>query len=214
MPHRDPPAWLPRAPPPPAQSIAQPAIPHTSILKRKGEEEVDSPKTLHKHTRIAGLIARPHSAYNISVGFARSSWRTAFGRQESMRVATGHHYPRSKEVSMLDLAKAASFFFCILVIYRTAIHAFFDPGAPLHDRLLLALAYLFFAACASVFSGFIFTWPIRSNPDYGQRLISTLPVRVFLWASVAIVALFLSSWYLGDLAQQSAPFIFSRTLPR
>lgn len=115
---------------------------------------------------------------------------------------------------MLDLAKAASFFLCILVIYRAAIHAFFDPGVPLHDRMLLALAYLFFAACVSVFSGFIFIWPVRSNPEYGQRLISTLPVRVFLWASVAIVALFVTSWYLGDLALQAAPFISDRTIPR
>lgn len=115
---------------------------------------------------------------------------------------------------MLDIAKAASFFFCILVIYRAAIEAFFDPGARLPDRILLALAYLFFAACASVFSGFIFTWPVRSNPEYGRRLISTLPVRVFLWASLAIVALFLSSWYLGDLARQAAPFISDRSIPR
>jgi len=115
---------------------------------------------------------------------------------------------------MLDLAKAASFLFAILVIYRAAIHAFFDPGAPLHDRLLLALAYLFFAACVSVFSGFIFTWPVRSNPEYGNRLISTLPVRVFLCASAAIVTLFLTSWYLGDLARQAAPFISDRTFPQ
>jgi len=115
---------------------------------------------------------------------------------------------------MLDLAKAVSFFFCLLVIYRAGIHAFFDPGVRLHDRILLALSYLLFAACASVFSGFIFTWPIRSNPEYGNRLISTLPVRVFLWASGGIICLFLTSWYLGDLAQQAAPFIFSRTLPR
>jgi len=115
---------------------------------------------------------------------------------------------------MLDLAKAASFFFCILVIYEACIHAFFDPSSPLHDRILLALAYLFFAACVSVFSGFIFTWPVRSNPEYGRGLLSTLPVRVFLWASVAIVALFLSSWYLGDLARQAAPFISDRSIQR
>lgn len=115
---------------------------------------------------------------------------------------------------MLELAKAASFFFCILVICRAVIHAFFDPGARLEDRILLALVYLFFAACVSVFSGFIFIWPSRSNPEYGHRLISTLPMRVFLWASIGIVALFLSSWYLGDLAQQAAPFISDRSFPR
>lgn len=115
---------------------------------------------------------------------------------------------------MLDLAKAASFFFCILVIYRAAIHAFFDPGAPLQDRILLALVHLFLAACVAVFSGFIFIWPSRSNPECGHRLISTLPIRVFLWASIGIVTLFLTSWYLGDLAQQAAPFISDRSLQR
>jgi hypothetical protein len=115
---------------------------------------------------------------------------------------------------MLEIAKAVSFFFCILVLYRAAIHAFFDPGARLQDRLLLAIVYLFFAACVCIFSGFIFTWPSRSNPERGHRLISTLPVQLFLWASIGLVTLFLSSWYLGDLAQQSAPFISSRTLQR
>ncbi|HWE83348.1 MAG TPA: hypothetical protein VG267_00285 [Terracidiphilus sp.] len=113
---------------------------------------------------------------------------------------------------MLEIAKAASFFFCILVLCRAAMHAFFDPGARIQDRILLALVHLFFAACVAVFSGFIFTWPSRSNPEYGHRITSTLPVRVFLWASVGIVALFVTSWYLGDLAQQSAPFISSRSL--
>lgn len=113
---------------------------------------------------------------------------------------------------MLELAKAVSFFFCMLVLCRAAMHAFFDPGARLQDRILLALVHLFFAASVAVFSGFIFTWPSRSNPEYGHRLTSTLPVRVFLWASAGIVTLFFASWYLSDLAQQSAPFISSRTL--
>jgi cation transport ATPase len=113
---------------------------------------------------------------------------------------------------MLDLAKAGSFFFCILVLCRAAMHAFFDPAASLQDRILLALAQLFFAACVAVFSGFIFTWPVRSNPEYGRRITSTLPIRVFLWASAGMVTLFLTSWYLGDLARQAAPFISSRTL--
>lgn len=115
---------------------------------------------------------------------------------------------------MLDLAKAACFFFCILVLCRAAMHAFFDPGARLQDRILLALVHLFLAACVSVFSGFVFTWPVRSNPEYGHRLISTLPVRVFLWGAAGIIALFIVSWYLGDLAQQAAPFISDRTLPQ
>lgn len=115
---------------------------------------------------------------------------------------------------MLELAKAASFFFCILVLCQAAMHAFFDPGATLQDRLLLALSHLFFAACIAVFSGFIFTWPVRSNPDYGRSVLSTLPVRVFLWAATGLIALFVVSWYLGDLARQAAPFISDRTFPQ
>ena len=114
----------------------------------------------------------------------------------------------------LDLAKALSFFLCILALYHASIHAFFVPGARWEERMLLALVRLVFAACVCLLSGLLFTWPVRSNPDRFQKLTATLPVRLFLWSSLCLVALFLSSWYLADMVQQAAPFISSRTLQR
>lgn len=115
---------------------------------------------------------------------------------------------------LLDLAKALSFFSCIVAVYHAAIHPFFVPGARWEERLTLALTKLAFAACVSFLSGMVFTWPSRTNPDQGQALTSTLPVRFFFWSAAGIGVLFLSSWYFSDLVQQAAPFISSRTLQR
>jgi hypothetical protein len=114
----------------------------------------------------------------------------------------------------LDLTKAFSFFACIVVVYHAAIHTFFVPGARWEERLSLALVKLALAACVSFLSGMVFTWPSHSNPDRALALTATLPVRFFLWSTVVIAGLFLGSWFLGDLAQQAAPFISSRTLQR
>ena len=115
---------------------------------------------------------------------------------------------------MLELGKAACFFLCILSLYETAIHAFFVPGARWEERMLLALFRLGWAAYVCVMSGLLFRIPLRSNPDRGQRLIATLPVRLFLWSSACIAVLFFSSWYLAVLGQQAEPFISDRTLQR
>ncbi len=112
----------------------------------------------------------------------------------------------------LDLMKAGSFFACILALYHTSIHAFFVPGTRWEERLLLAAAHLGFAACICFLSGLLFTWPARTNPGRFDRVTATLPVRLLFWCSAGIVTLFLSSWYLVDLAQQAGPFVSSRTL--
>lgn len=115
---------------------------------------------------------------------------------------------------LLDLSKAAFFFLCILSLFHAAVVAFFLPGVSWRERLIVTLVYLAFAATVCLFSGLLFAWPSQTNPDRGQPLVSTLPVRLFLWSSVLIAALFLSSWYLGDLVQQASPFISNRTLQR
>ena len=66
---------------------------------------------------------------------------------------------------MLELAKAATFFACLLSLYWTAISAFFIPGLHWQDRLFLALARLVLAAAICFLSGLIFRLPTRSNPD-------------------------------------------------
>lgn len=114
----------------------------------------------------------------------------------------------------LDLAKAAFFFLSILSLFHAAVVAFFMPGQSWQERLTVTLVYLAFSATICLFSGLLFSWPAQSNPDRGQPLASTLPMRLFLWSSVLIGVLFLSSWYLGDLAQSASPYISDRTLQR
>ncbi len=114
----------------------------------------------------------------------------------------------------LDLSKAAFFFLSILSLFHAAVAAFFLPGIGWRERLVVTLVYLAFAATVCLFSGLLFAWPTQTNPDCGQPLAATLPIRLFLWSSILIAALFLSSWYLGDLVQQASPFISDRTLQR
>jgi len=97
---------------------------------------------------------------------------------------------------LLELSKALTFFASILSFYPVAISAFFLPGVRWDERLELFLPKLAVAACISFFSGLLFCWPSRSNPDAGLSLTSTLPVRLFFWVFLAVTLLFLASWYL------------------
>ncbi len=113
---------------------------------------------------------------------------------------------------LLDLAKAVSFFLCIVSLYHAAIHAFFVPGAQWRERLVFALVRLGLAGCICLLSGMLFALPARTNPDRDQPLGRTLPVRLYLWSLGAIAAFFTAGWYLGNLAQQCGPFISSRAM--
>ncbi len=115
---------------------------------------------------------------------------------------------------ILDLAKAISFFLCIVSLYHAAIHTFFLPGTHWRERLVFALARLAFAACICLLSGLLFLVPVRTNPDRDLTLSHTPPVRLYLWSLAAMGALFLLSWFLTDLAQQSGQFITLRNLER
>jgi len=113
---------------------------------------------------------------------------------------------------MLEVGKAACFFLCLASLYRAAMHAFFVPGSPWEERMLFACLHLALAAYVCFMSGFVFTLPLRGNPDRGQPLTATLPVRLFFWTSGCIAVLFFASWYLADLGQQASPYISNRTL--
>ena len=115
---------------------------------------------------------------------------------------------------LLDLGKALSFFACIVAVYHAAIHAFFVPGTQWEERISTTALKLAIVGCVCFLSGMVFTWPAGTNPDRGVALTATLPVRLFFWSSATIAVLFLSSWFMGDLIQQAAPFISSRSLQR
>lgn len=115
---------------------------------------------------------------------------------------------------LLELGKAACFFFCIASLYQAAINAFSVPGVRWEQRLLLAAFRLACAAYVCFMSGLVFKIPIRSNPDRGQSLTQTLPVRLFFWSAGCIAALFVTSWYLADLGQDASAFISGSGIPR
>jgi hypothetical protein len=97
---------------------------------------------------------------------------------------------------LLELGKAGSFVLSIVSLYPVAISAFFVQGSRLEERVLMALYRVAIAGCVCFGSGLVFTWPSRSNPEAGQPLLSTLPVRMFLWSVTGIAVLFAISWYL------------------
>ncbi len=98
----------------------------------------------------------------------------------------------------LEIGKALSFFASILSLYPVLLSAFFVPGSHWQERLSMALLKTAMGACVCLASGMVFSWPSRENPEAGQPLTSTLPVRLFLWALVGMAVLFVVSWYLEE----------------
>jgi hypothetical protein len=99
---------------------------------------------------------------------------------------------------LLELSRTLSFFLSILSLYPVLMSAFFVPGSRWEERLALALLNTALAGCVCFASGLLFSWPTQANPDAGQPLMSTLPVRLFFWAMTAIGILFAVSWYLEE----------------
>jgi hypothetical protein len=99
---------------------------------------------------------------------------------------------------MLELVKAVSLLICILSIYWAAISAFFVPGSQWEERLWMALFKLLATAAICFYSGMVFSWPSKTNPNAFQRITSTLPVRLFFWALACIAVLFVLSWYIAE----------------
>jgi hypothetical protein len=98
----------------------------------------------------------------------------------------------------LELGKALSFLISILSLYPVALSAFFVPGSRWQERLTMSLLRIAFAACACFASGLLFSLPSPANPETGQSLMSTLPVRMFFWALMGMTVLFVLSWYLEE----------------
>ena len=111
---------------------------------------------------------------------------------------------------MLELAKAVSLLICILSLYWAAISAFFVPGSQWEERLWIAAFKLLAAAAICFYSGMVFSWPSKTNPNAFQRLTSTMPVRLFFWAVACIVVLFALSWYLADGEPEGYGMILAR----
>lgn len=98
----------------------------------------------------------------------------------------------------LEILKPVSFILSILSLYPVVISAFFVPGTRWEERLSMSLVKIALAACVCFGSGLLFCPPPSPGRDFEDRIMSTLPVRLFCWTMVAVAVLFLFAWYLEE----------------
>ena len=96
---------------------------------------------------------------------------------------------------MRELSKFLSFFLGMMLLFPVIASAFFVPGSHWQQRLVLALVKIAFAGCACFGSGLFFLGKADAAEDIVDRLLRTLPVRMFLWTMSAVVLLFAFSWF-------------------
>jgi hypothetical protein len=110
---------------------------------------------------------------------------------------------------VFELGKALSFFLSIFSLFPIVGAAFFAPGTRLEDRLTMSLLKVALAGCVCFASGLFFCQPSPAgkipgvkNPEEEKpltdRLVQTLPVRMFFWTMVGVIVLFFASWYLEE----------------
>jgi hypothetical protein len=122
---------------------------------------------------------------------------------------------------LLEIAKPVALLLCILSLYGVFYTAFLVQPSDLEQRIWNSLELLSIAAGICLVSGLIFREPIEAPNDrlevewrawrqrwkeregwedaeehQPERLMDTLPMRLFCWASVLMVFLFVASWYL------------------
>lgn len=96
---------------------------------------------------------------------------------------------------LAEIARPIVLVLCILSLYGVFHAAFLVPASTLDQRMFDSLGLLVPAAGIALASGLIFREAV-SNPAHHPRLISTLPVQMFCWASAIMFILFLVAWYL------------------
>jgi hypothetical protein len=101
---------------------------------------------------------------------------------------------------LLEILRPLSFFLSLLSLYPVLMTAFFVPGTRWEERLEMALLRIAISACVCFSSGFLYSLPTHvpspANPAAAETLLSTLPVRLFLWAMAGMALLFALSWWL------------------
>ncbi|HEV2325928.1 MAG TPA: hypothetical protein VGS10_18470 [Terracidiphilus sp.] len=113
------------------------------------------------------------------------------------RHAIARHSPVVHQAPLfLELAKVLSFFLTLLALLEALNSAFFIPGASWQDRLAASLLRIGVAGCISFASGILFTMSARAQRFPVPTLLSTFPVRLFLWTLLGMAILFALSWYL------------------
>ena len=99
---------------------------------------------------------------------------------------------------LLELARPVALLLCILSLYAVFHTAFLLPATDLQQTIWNSLQLLAVAAGISLVSGLIFLEPMPGERLSSTRLVATLPMRLFCWTSLAILALFIAAWYLGS----------------
>lgn len=97
---------------------------------------------------------------------------------------------------LLDLLRPLSFLAGILSLFPVLLSAFFVPGTHWEERLEMALLRVGFSAGICLLSGALYARQSDSSSGRRQSVLSTLPVRVFLWALAGLSILFALTWYL------------------
>jgi hypothetical protein len=97
---------------------------------------------------------------------------------------------------LVEIAKPVTLIFCILSLWSVFDAAFLAVSIDMNQKICDALGRLVLAAVISLLSGFVFRNPSHRRHASSVTLTSTLPVKLFCWASVAMLVLFVISWYL------------------
>ncbi|HTC45880.1 MAG TPA: hypothetical protein VK722_01040 [Candidatus Aquilonibacter sp.] len=95
-----------------------------------------------------------------------------------------------------EVAKPITLVFCILSLYAAFYAAFLDFSLDFDRRIYSSLAWLAVAAGISLVSAWIFRGAMQQAGSGRVSLAATLPLKIFFWASSAMLLLFLVSWYL------------------
>ena len=97
---------------------------------------------------------------------------------------------------LIELAKPVTFILCIVSLYALFMTAFLVPSSDMHQKICDCLGPLMLAAGVSLISGLIFLRAMPEPDAANARLVATLPVQLFVWASSIMLVLFIVSWYL------------------
>jgi hypothetical protein len=98
----------------------------------------------------------------------------------------------------VEVAKPVALMLCILSLYGVFHTAFLSPADDLAQRIWDSIGLLTLAAGISLTSGLIFLEATRKPSDASSRLTATLPIKMFYWASIVMLILFVVSWYLEN----------------
>jgi hypothetical protein len=107
------------------------------------------------------------------------------------------HLVHAVQIMLAEAGKLFSFIVCILSLYSLFYAAFLKTSVELGQRIIDTAGLLILAVAISIIGGLIFREADRDWKPQG-RLISTLPLQIFCWASGVMAILFLLSLYLAS----------------